>query len=145
MTPVLIFHIDRFSPEFIEVRRKELEKFLNRVAQHHSLHLRPEFAFFLESNEDQFNAAKSKTAKAQPGMQQSYESCSIYLTFQLQKHNLNNRAVEAVLANHFSLQLETVFPQYQISPLNQTLLARLINGSMLARITLTLSNYNFPH
>ena len=58
--------LDRFSTEFIETRRKELEKFLNRVVQHHILHRRPEVIFFLESSDDQFNAAKSRTPKPAP-------------------------------------------------------------------------------
>lgn len=62
--------INRFSAEFIEIRRKELEKFLNRVVQHAILHRRPEVVFFLESNDEQFTAAKSKTTKAQPATEQ---------------------------------------------------------------------------
>eukprot|EP00026_Physarum_polycephalum_P006569 Phypoly_transcript_06617.p1 GENE.Phypoly_transcript_06617~~Phypoly_transcript_06617.p1 ORF type:complete len:547 (-),score=107.31 Phypoly_transcript_06617:7-1647(-) len=58
--------INRFSTEFIETRRKELEKFLNRVVQHHILNRRPEVIFFLQSSDDQFNATKSRTAKPQP-------------------------------------------------------------------------------
>jgi len=48
------------------VRRKELEKFLNRVVQHHVLHRRPEVAFFLQSADEQFNSAKSRTPKPPP-------------------------------------------------------------------------------
>eukprot|EP00741_Cyanophora_paradoxa_P009034 tig00001443_g8747.t1 len=42
----------RFSKEFIEARRKGLEKFLQRVASHPALNKSPELKAFLEDNEE---------------------------------------------------------------------------------------------
>eukprot|EP01113_Clastostelium_recurvatum_P043972 TRINITY_DN735_c0_g1_i3.p1 TRINITY_DN735_c0_g1~~TRINITY_DN735_c0_g1_i3.p1 ORF type:complete len:558 (+),score=127.81 TRINITY_DN735_c0_g1_i3:41-1675(+) len=59
--------ISRFSPEFIEFRRKELDKFLNRVARHPRLYLNPAFRAFLESDEQTFAQVKSQSkAKVKP-------------------------------------------------------------------------------
>jgi hypothetical protein len=43
---------DRFTPEFIEYRRKELEKFLRRVAEHPTLRKSPDLVTFLEANDE---------------------------------------------------------------------------------------------
>lgn len=42
----------RFSAEFIESRRRSLERFVNRVASHPHLQSSPELKLFLESSED---------------------------------------------------------------------------------------------
>lgn len=56
----------RFSPEFIETRRRELDKFLNRIAQHTILHKRPEFILFVEAKDEQFNNTKNSGAMNRP-------------------------------------------------------------------------------
>eukprot|EP01112_Ceratiomyxa_fruticulosa_P008422 TRINITY_DN2183_c0_g1_i1.p1 TRINITY_DN2183_c0_g1~~TRINITY_DN2183_c0_g1_i1.p1 ORF type:complete len:536 (+),score=135.56 TRINITY_DN2183_c0_g1_i1:431-2038(+) len=55
--------ISRFSTEFIEYRRKELEKFLNRVARHPRLYLSSSFRVFLEADDDAFALAKTQSKK----------------------------------------------------------------------------------
>jgi sorting nexin-1/2 len=57
---------NRFTPEFIEIRRRELEKFLRRVAEHAVLSTSPDFLTFLEAADEKFAAAKqNKTAPSQ--------------------------------------------------------------------------------
>jgi len=56
--------ISRFSPEFIEFRRKELEKFLNRVGRHPRLYLHPTFRAFLEASDEGLTTLKSQVSKA---------------------------------------------------------------------------------
>jgi len=57
--------VARFSPEFIEERRCQLELFLRRVAVHPELYDAPSFITFLRADDVAFHAAKnSKTSSA---------------------------------------------------------------------------------
>lgn len=51
--------VSRFSPEFIEERRFQLELFLRRVAVHPELYDSPSFITFLRADDVTFHAAKS--------------------------------------------------------------------------------------
>jgi sorting nexin-1/2 len=68
--------ISRFSADFIETRRRDLEKFLNRVAQHRVLHTRPEFILFLEAPDEQFVMAKTQITTASPSRTEPAESAA---------------------------------------------------------------------
>ena len=57
--------VGRFSPEFVESRRRALEKFLNRVACHGDLRASAHFKAFLESSEDGLAATKATTKEEQ--------------------------------------------------------------------------------
>jgi len=51
---------DRFGSDFIETRRKELERFLKRITSHPILCVSKHLQTFLESNEADFQAAKTQ-------------------------------------------------------------------------------------
>jgi len=51
---------DRFSPEFVEYRRKELERFLKRTLAHPDLSLVPALRTFLTANEATMEIERSK-------------------------------------------------------------------------------------
>ncbi|GAM22857.1 hypothetical protein SAMD00019534_060320 [Acytostelium subglobosum LB1] len=51
--------LNKYNKEFLEVRRRELEKFMNRIAESESLVHSSELAIFLEAQDEQFNTAKS--------------------------------------------------------------------------------------
>jgi sorting nexin-1/2 len=50
--------VGRFSTEFVEARRRSLERFLLRIAAHQELKTAPVFIVFLQSNEDSLKEAK---------------------------------------------------------------------------------------
>jgi len=55
---------NRFDPQFIEARRRELGKFLGRLADHPVLAASDVLQTFLESDADEFSAAKTKKPPA---------------------------------------------------------------------------------
>jgi len=55
---------NRFDPQFIEARRRELGKFLNRLAAHPILASSSILQTFLESDAEEFSAAKTKKPPA---------------------------------------------------------------------------------
>ena len=63
--------VGRFSPEFVESRRRALEKFLNRVACHVDLRGSAHFKAFLESSEDGLAATKASTKEEQRARKKS--------------------------------------------------------------------------
>ena len=52
----------RFNDDFIESRRRALEEFLNKIADHLVLSQSPHFETFLVAPEDSFYAAKVRTS-----------------------------------------------------------------------------------
>jgi sorting nexin-1/2 len=56
--------VSRFSPEFIEERRFQLELFLRRVAVHPELYDSPSFITFLRADDVTFHAAKNTNSGA---------------------------------------------------------------------------------
>lgn len=50
--------VGRFSTEFVEARRRSLERFLLRIAAHQELKTAPVFIVFLQSNEESLKEAK---------------------------------------------------------------------------------------
>ena len=73
--------VGRFSDEFIENRRRALEKFLNRVAAHHELQTDNRFQAFLESNEVRQWAGK--TGNPTPPCSCAVTSCVGLFLFRL--------------------------------------------------------------
>eukprot|EP01133_Synstelium_polycarpum_P007363 gene7363-8576_t len=51
--------LNKFNKDFLEIRRRELEKFLNRIAESDSLFRATEFTTFLEGSDEAFNSAKN--------------------------------------------------------------------------------------
>jgi hypothetical protein len=49
---VPLFSLDKFSPEFLEYRRRELERFLRRVGSHPVLGRHADVIAFLEANDE---------------------------------------------------------------------------------------------
>eukprot|EP01111_Echinosteliopsis_oligospora_P014454 TRINITY_DN5451_c0_g1_i1.p1 TRINITY_DN5451_c0_g1~~TRINITY_DN5451_c0_g1_i1.p1 ORF type:complete len:522 (+),score=179.01 TRINITY_DN5451_c0_g1_i1:141-1706(+) len=67
-----------FDAEFIETRRRGLEKFLNRVAHHRILHRRQEFINFLEMSEQELTKAQRDSPSRLPSeVQQEKKENSI--------------------------------------------------------------------
>jgi sorting nexin-1/2 len=58
--------VGRFSPEFVEARRRALEKFLKRCAQHRDLHQAPAFKTFLRADDYSFGVAKEAANSTKP-------------------------------------------------------------------------------
>lgn len=58
----------RFSREFIEARRRGLEQFINRAAQHPSLRSAPDLHHFLEDDEDTWSRRSSAPADSRGGV-----------------------------------------------------------------------------
>jgi sorting nexin-1/2 len=56
--------VSRFSPEFIEERRFQLELFLRRIAVHPELYDSPSFTTFLRADDVTFHAAKTTNSGA---------------------------------------------------------------------------------
>lgn len=58
--------VGRFIPEFVEARRRSLEKFLQRISEHHTLGFSTSFIKFLQAGDAQFLEAKeiTKASKA---------------------------------------------------------------------------------
>eukprot|EP00501_MAST-03F_sp_TOSAG23-6_P001063 GSMAST32.ASY1.ANO1.1106.1 assembled CDS len=54
--------IGRFDPDFINVRRKYLQRFLERVATHHALCKSQDFLEFLKCTENELSAVKQRTS-----------------------------------------------------------------------------------
>jgi sorting nexin-1/2 len=50
--------VGRFSAEFVEARRRSLERFLLHIAAHPELNIAPVFISFLQANEDSLKEAK---------------------------------------------------------------------------------------
>src|SRR5687768_11584402 len=61
----------RSSPSFVEDRRKQLERFLRRVAVHPELMDSPSLDLFLRADDVTFHAAKSSKAEAGAILHQS--------------------------------------------------------------------------
>lgn len=49
---IFVLLLDKFSPEFLEYRRRELERFLRRVGTHPVLARHPDVIAFLEANDE---------------------------------------------------------------------------------------------
>lgn len=58
--------VGRFGPEFVESRRRALEKFLHRIADHLELGSSPQFVSFLQADDARLQELKdsAKSAKA---------------------------------------------------------------------------------
>lgn len=70
--------IGRFTPEFIDARRRSLEKFMSRVTRHKELMNANVLITFLQADDAGLNAAKEKNKqekeKNSPGMLNWFES-----------------------------------------------------------------------
>ncbi len=60
--------VGRFSPEFVEARRRALEKFLERISAHSELGFSASYIKFLQANDAQLNEAKEITKSAKTKM-----------------------------------------------------------------------------
>jgi len=73
---------DRFSPEFVEYRRKELERFLKRTLAHPELKQSNSLRIFLTASESAMDAERSKPkADGPPAAAKPKEEKSFFATF----------------------------------------------------------------
>ena len=73
--------VGRFSEEFVEARRRALERFCARICRHPDLRSSESFRIFLEGTNDEFNAVKSISA-ANEGRVSWFDPVSWTATFQ---------------------------------------------------------------
>ena len=66
--------VGRFSTEFVEARRRALERFLLRVAAHQELNTSPVFIAFLQAGEDSLKDAKEASKSVMKKMGASLSS-----------------------------------------------------------------------
>ena len=71
--------VGRFGDEFIESRRRALEKFLQRVAVHPELGNSPSFVVFLQAGEAGLNEAKNESKNAKAGTKSAVSSSMSWL------------------------------------------------------------------
>jgi sorting nexin-1/2 len=64
----------RMKPEFVEARRRALEKFLTRITDHHELGHSPAYIKFLQADEAAFQEAKESTKAAKTKMSEKARS-----------------------------------------------------------------------
>lgn len=70
--------VSRFSPDFIEERRRQLERFLRRVAVHPELYDAPSLDTFLRADDMTFHAAKNAKGQAAEMMIMSVSQSPTY-------------------------------------------------------------------
>ena len=63
--------VGRFSSDFVESRRRSLEKFLQRVAAHHEIGSLPQFIVFLQGDDAAFTRAKGDAKSGKPSVTSS--------------------------------------------------------------------------
>jgi len=59
--------INRFSPEFVEYRRKELERFMKRITNHHTLKEDEALITFIEASDVEFMQYKERIEAEKKG------------------------------------------------------------------------------
>jgi sorting nexin-1/2 len=72
---------DRFSPEFVEYRRKELERFLKRTLAHPELKHSPSLRTFLTASESAIDAERAKPRADPPPPTKPKEEKSFFASF----------------------------------------------------------------
>ena len=60
--------VGRFTPEFVEIRRRALEKFLQRVSEHPELGCSASFATFIQADDARLAQAKDASKQSKPKM-----------------------------------------------------------------------------
>ncbi len=63
--------VGRFSSDFVESRRRALEKFLQRVSVHHEIGSLPQFIIFLQGDDAAFARAKGDAKSGKPSVTSS--------------------------------------------------------------------------